>query len=124
VKAGSRILVALTLLLVASGDVLAQSSVDSRVQRLEETVQALERRIASLEAQLREQSTPTRAAPGKENWRKLQNGMSEGDVEKLLGSPSHVSSNQVFISWRYDVPSVGYVEFNAKSRKVESWIEP
>lgn len=114
--------IALSFLLVVAGEVFAQSSVDSRVQRLEETIQILERRVASLETQLREQSSASSVAIDKVNWRKLKHGMSERDVESLLGSPSKVDANQVFFTWYYG--DRGYVRFDTTSRKVDGWREP
>lgn len=116
--------VALAFLLVAPVQVFAQESVESRVRGLEETVQLLERRVASLEAELRERSAPARVTPGKENWRKLRNGMSEGEVELLLGSPSKVNANQNFFTWYYGYPSGGDDRFDTRSRKVNGWSEP
>src|SRR6478752_6327399 len=84
-----------------SGAVFAQSSVDARVQKLEETIQILERRVASLESQLREQHAPATAAPDKSNWRKLKQGMSQGEVEQLLGSPSKVNERGMSTAWFY-----------------------
>ena len=109
------------ILAVASSNAFAQSGVDSRVQRLEETVQALERRVASLEAQLRERGVPTRVAPGKEGWRKLQKGMTESEVEELLGSPSKVNVFSTFSVWRYGVG--GRVQFD-DDKRVDGWSEP
>ena len=116
--------VAPVLLLLASSQLFAQSSDDVRVQRLEEAVRALERRVATLENQLRERKAPATVASGKVNWRKLQNGMSEGDVELLLGSPSKVDVNPSFITWYYGYPLGGRVQFNADSRAVQGWSEP
>ena len=118
------LLVAAALLTLGFGEATAQTNSESRVAKLEETVRLLELRVAVLEDQLRDVATPTRIAPEKVNWRKLRSGMSEGDVEQLLGSPSKVNANQVFFIWYYGYPSGGHVEFNANSRKVEGWTEP
>src|SRR5262245_48408232 len=119
--AAPSLLAALVFFLATSGQVPAQSNIDSRVQKLEETIQALERRVASLEAQLRERSAPAGAPPGKEGWRKLQSGMTESEVERLLGSPSKVDANPVVVHWQYER---GYVEFDARSHTVRGWSEP
>ena len=50
-------------LLLASGELFGQSSIDSRVQKLEETVRTLERRVAALEDQLRERNASHDLAP-------------------------------------------------------------
>ena len=71
----------LLLLLAVSSQVSAQSTVESGLRELEETVRVLERRVTDLEEQLHERSAPAPVASDKLNWRKLQKGMSEGDVE-------------------------------------------
>ena len=123
-------------LLLASGELFAQSSIDSRVQKLEETVRALERRVAALEDQLRERNAshdlapalpaPPSAAPptvasDKAKWRKLRRGMSEGDVEQLLGSPTRVDAFKSGAVWHYGW--MGQVQFDGNAR-LESWHEP
>ena len=114
----------LLLLLAATGGASAQSTVESRVQKLEETVRVLERRVADLEAQLRERSALAPVASDKVKWRKLQKGMSEGDVEKLLGSPSKVDAYGSFTIWHYGDPFGGKVQFDGRSRAVTGWHEP
>jgi hypothetical protein len=114
--------VALAFLVMTPVQTFAQESVDSRVRVLEETIQLLERRVASLEDQLRERSAPTSVAPGKEDWRKLRNGMPADEVESLLGSPSKVDSSKYTFMWYYE--SGGRVRFDTESRKVEGWTEP
>lgn len=121
------LLASLLCIFAVSGESFAQSSVDSRVQRLEEIIQNLERRVASLEAQLRERSSPISVPSGKESWRKLKSGMSEGDVEQLLGSPSKINAFGSFSVWYYENPSgergLGRVQFDSKG-KVDGWSEP
>jgi hypothetical protein len=110
--------------LAASGAVLAQSSVDDRVQKLEETIQVLERRIASLEAQLREQGAPASVAPDKANWRKLKQGMTPAQVEQLLGSPANVDEYGISTTWSYGPNREGSVTFYGTPRKTIRWSEP
>ena len=113
------------LLLVAPyGEAREQSGSDARVQRLEEAVHVLERRVAALEAQIGEPSRPANGAHDNANWRNLKRGMSEAEVERLLGSPSNVSESEYDIMWRYYDPSLGYLVFDAKSRKLTRWSEP
>jgi hypothetical protein len=101
------------------GQLLAQSAVDERVEKLEETVRALERRIASLEDQLGQRSSSAPVAPNKANWRKLERGMSAKDVEQLLGSPWKVDANPYRTLWFY---GDGIVELGSRGR-VEGWSE-
>jgi len=110
--------------LQASGAELAQSSVDARVQKLEATIQILERRIASLEAQLREQGAPASVAPDRANWRRLKQGMTQAEVEQLLGSPSKVDEQGVTTNWWYGGYGGGSVSFYGTPRKVNRWSEP
>jgi hypothetical protein len=116
------ICIPLTFLLLAPMQAFAQeSSIESKVRALEDTVQLLERRMASLEAELREQSAPASIPSGKENWRKLEKGMSEADVERLLGSPSKIDAYGPMTIWHY---GGGSVRFDGDSRTVNAWFEP
>jgi hypothetical protein len=100
----------------------AQSGADPRIERLEQSIRALESRVASLEAQLAERPpSASQAAPANAKWRKLKNGMTESDVEKLLGSPERVSSMPIGVLWQY--PPGGSVSFS-KSHTVIAWSEP
>jgi TolA-binding protein len=124
VKANRCLWVPLLLLLVTPLEVLAQSSVDARMQKLEETIRALERRVAELETELREQKKHAPVPNDKVSWRKLQKGMSEGDVEKLLGSPEKIDVFGSFTLWHYNYPGGGQVQFDGRNRTVSSWHEP
>lgn len=118
-----RYLFALSILLF-SGQTFPQSSAESRVDKLEETVRILERRVATLEEQLSQRKTALPTPKEKVNWRRLQRGLSEADVERLLGSPTRVEANPGFTVWYYDDPDGGEVHFDSQSRKVEGWQEP
>ncbi|HEF4758238.1 TPA: hypothetical protein SAN82_000636 [Pseudomonas putida] len=111
------------LLFASSGQLFAQSSVESRVDRLEETVRILERRVTTLEDQLRQRIATPSIPPDKVNWRRLQKGLSEADVERLLGSPTKVDAYGDYTLWHYGSHG-GQVEFGAESRTVEGWHEP
>jgi outer membrane protein assembly factor BamE (lipoprotein component of BamABCDE complex) len=113
------------LFLLVSNQLFAQSNVDERVQKLEETVRVLESRVASLENQLSEQTSPAPISTDSANWRKLKRGMSERDVEKLLGSPTKVdASSTIETVWYYGSPVRGSVRFYAHSGKVIAWRQP
>lgn len=118
------LLASFVLILVTSGQVIGQPSAESRVNKLEETVRLLERRVATLEDQLRQRNGAVAIPPDKVNWRRLQKGLSEADVEKLLGSPSKVDAFRSFTIWYYGYPSGGQVQFDGMSRTVSSWSEP
>ena len=120
-----RCLFALSVLpFASSGQVLAQSSVESRVGKLEETVRILERRVAAPGDQLHQRNTASSIPPDKVNWRRLKTGLSETDVESLLGSPTKVDANPVFTTLRYGDQDGGEVQFDAKSHTVMGWQEP
>lgn len=123
-KASHCLWIPLILLFTAPGGALAQSSIDSRVQKLEETIRALELRVSSLEEHLRERQRRSTVASDKVSWRKLQKGMSESDVEKLLGSPSRVHAFGSFTIWHYETPLGGQVQFDGDRRTVTGWREP
>ena len=110
--------IAPVLLLLASSPLFAQSTVDERVEKLEETVRVLESRVASLEDQLGERSSSAPVPPGKANWRKLKRGMSAKEVEQLLGSPERVSAYPSFTFWDYQDGAV-----TLRSGRVEHWRE-
>jgi len=106
---------------IASSQVFAQSGADPRIERLEQSIEALERRVASLEAQLRERPSASQVAPANVKWRKLKNGMTESDVEQVLGSPERVDHMSLGVVWSY--PSLGRVSFD-RSHTVIAWSEP
>jgi outer membrane protein assembly factor BamE (lipoprotein component of BamABCDE complex) len=116
----------LLLLLLFSAPTFAQtaSSVDSRVQKLEEVVRALELRVATLEKQLAERQVISSVPADKVLWRKLKNGMTQSDVEGLLGSPTRIDNFDLFVVWRYGDSMGGDVQFDGRSGTVTSWHEP
>ena len=65
-----------------------------------------------------------RVVAGKPNWRGLQVGMKQGDVEQLLGSPSRVDVSPVSTRWYYGDHREGEVQFDTDSRRVKGWREP
>lgn len=117
-KPMSCLLVSLFIALANSGQAFAQSSAESRVDKLEDTVRALERRVLTLEDQLRQRNAPLAIPSDKANWRKLQPGQSEAEVEKLLGSPSRIDAFGPFTIWHYGDTSRGRVQFDGRSRTV------
>lgn len=95
------------------------------MEKLEEVVRLLERRVATLEDQLRQRKNAAPSIPpDKVGWRKLQKGLSEVEVEGLLGSPTKVDAFGSFTIWHYGFPSGGQVQFDGRSRTVSGWQEP
>lgn len=120
------LLVPFLLLAITSGPAGAQVAVEARVQKLEDSIRVLERRVTELEARQPGQPLPaaTQVMPGNAKWRKLQRGMSESEVESILGSPSRVDAYGSFTSWQYGDGLGGDVTFDGGSRTVRSWHEP
>ncbi len=114
----------LVVLLVLPQGAMAQTSADSRIEKLEEAVRVLERKVADLESELRERKKAPAVPADKAAWRKLQKGMSESAVEELLGSPSKIDVFGSFTIWHYGDPVGGEVQFDGRSRTVNSWHEP
>lgn len=117
-------MIGLATLVLVSSQSIAQESAESGTLKLQETVRVLEQRVAAIEAQLRKTGTPTRVVAGKPNWRGLQVGMKQGDVEQLLGSPSRVDVSPVSTRWYYGDHREGEVQFDTDSRRVKGWREP
>lgn len=90
-------------------------------QQLEEKIILLEKRISTIEDQLREGKAPIQAPPGKASWRQLKKGMSEAEVEGLLGSPAKIENYGSFSIWNYQ--KGGSVQFN-EDALVKGWFEP
>ena len=110
--------------------VFSEPATEARLLELEQTVEQLQQRITTLEKKLG-QSEPKSSIvlqPGNykeiRNWRQLRKGMSEQDVERLLGSAGKVVVSTYTIWWWYNDPGEGHVSFDAQSRKVEGWSEP
>lgn len=69
--------------------------------------------IESLEAELAK--TPENRVPrDRQGWRQLEMGMSEEEVEELLGAPGSVDADRRGVTWHYDI--TGYVDFDSRSQ--------
>ncbi len=114
----------LSLLLSCAVSAYAQSAPETRLEKLEETIRVLERRVANLEEQLRQRSAAPQIPSDKVAWRKLKQGMSEAEVEALLGSPTRVDAFGSFTVWIFGNQSRARVQFDGRSRTVTGWHEP
>lgn len=103
---------------------MAQSGAESRIEKLEESVRILDRRVAALEEQLRQRSSNPGTPPDKANWRRLERGLSQAEVEKLLGSPTKVEAFGSITVWHYGYPAGGQIQFDGRSQTVRGWQEP
>lgn len=117
------------LLITAPCVGLAQSHAEARIANLERVTAQLIQRVAALEVRLGQKpSMPVMGSTDNpkdvQNWRRLRRDMNEGDVERLLGSPTKVDANPVFVTWYYGDSGRGRVQFDARSGLVEGWEEP
>jgi outer membrane protein assembly factor BamE (lipoprotein component of BamABCDE complex) len=119
------------IVLIAPSLALSGPAFEARLAELERTVQNLQLRIAALEARPAQADAVTRKTsinPGNSrdinNWRQLRMGMSENDVECLLGSPGKVTAEMMFTNWYYNNSSGGEVNFFGEPGKVNGWREP
>jgi hypothetical protein len=122
VKPYRNLLFLILLGLAIPATVLAQPADESGAQQLEARMKELERRVAALEAQQRERKASAPVPTDKINWRQLKKGMTESEVEKLLGSPTRVQAFGSFTLWQYG--GRGEVQFDGESRTVTGWHEP
>ena len=68
------------------------------------------------------QAAPTGAPwKDKQNWRRLQRGMSRDAVVRILGDPETIRKYSSFETWHY--PLGGHVSFDEAGR-ITSWFEP
>ncbi|MNF97322.1 hypothetical protein D3C84_801480 [compost metagenome] len=73
---------------------------------------------------MRQRNAAPSMPPDKVNWRRLQKGLPEAGVERLLGSLTKVEAFDGFTIWHYGDPDGGEGQFDAKSRAVSGWQEP
>ena len=105
-------------------------SLEARISALERTyeyvLKILSRRnttpaLRPLDSEI--QPAPTEEGPrtDKQNWRRLQKGMTREAVTRILGDPERINRYSTWESWNY--PGFGYVTFDENGR-VRSWSEP
>ena len=100
------------IILIAPCLALSEPASETRIADLERTVLNLLQRVAALEARLPiadERARTTSIKPGNsldiQNWRQLRTGMSEHDVERLLGSPKKIIVyGEYSFKWFYNYP--------------------
>ena len=105
------------------------SADENEIQRLQQKISELEERIQCLEKLLNEcqygyntQMSVVFEWENKKNWRKLEIGMTESQVEGILGEPAKMIKG-VRTLWYYPNKYCGYVSFDEKGRLL-SWNEP
>jgi hypothetical protein len=117
-------LVALLSAAGAGAETSDAATAQQEIGELKRTVQQLNSRIESLEHQLSEQpkATPPSVAPDtsrgdaskpspltalRENWQKVERGLSVQAVEELLGHPQRTAQVEAKTVWYYSYPDVG-----------------
>lgn len=107
----------------------ASAADDGDVVRLKERIFELEERVRSLESQLKEcksypvrENSPSEGWRNKKNWRMLEIGMEQGEVEELLGEPLKIIQGFRTL-WYYPNLYRGYVSFDEEG-SVTGWSEP
>ena len=118
-----RLAFAVVLLLVGSFSSYAHDS--DRIEQLEREIQETKQRLLILESMLQnknDEKEPVITDDGwnsVDNWRKLANGLSTRQVQKILGYPERISGVKNAV-WYYK--NGGIVKFN--DGNLESWSEP
>lgn len=102
---------------------------DPQVQKLQQRVMELENRVRDLEASLRSCVESAVAAKGddlgwqnKKNWRRLELGMPQDQVEAILGEPVKIIRGYRTL-WYYPNIYCGYVSFDDEGH-LSGWSEP
>ncbi len=120
------LLALLSLLILAPLSIRAQ---EDDIGQLRQRIAELETRIKDLETQLEgcvgyleKKNVDPGAWRNKKNWRKLEIGMLQVDVESLLGGPVKVIQG-IRTLWYYPNMYCGYVSFD-ESGRLTGWSEP
>jgi hypothetical protein len=93
-----------------------------KVAELEHKVQKLESMPRDREDSSTEWNKPDHGWQNKKNWRLLKLGMTEDQVEKILGNPvKHIQGVRTL--WYYPSIYCGYVSFDENGR-LAGWNEP
>ena len=105
------------------------SAEEDEIQRLQKKISELEERIRGLETLLNEyqikesvQVSSVYEWENKKNWRKLEIGMNESQVQKILGEPAKMIKG-VRTLWYYPNKYCGYVSFD-ENGCLSGWNEP
>ena len=103
----------------------SDGAIESRLNDLEKRVSALEQSPSKSIKKSKEKSAESNASgwKNKANWRALRNGMSENEVRQLLGEAGKIDSASYGITWHYNYPGGGRVNFNANTKVVDGWSE-
>ena len=106
--------------------VFALSQNVERIEALEKRVAQLEKQLDDLEKVVVHYSNNKKVSGGNpksiSNWRKLEKGMSQSNVRRLLGEPKKVNGGYLTY-WYYSSSSLSqYVIFD-NNEKVHGWAE-
>jgi peptidoglycan hydrolase CwlO-like protein len=99
------------------------AELQKKVERLEERVSELEKLVEELRQQnlspIKITAPPeSKKSQVKQNWRRLQEGMSMEQVEQLLGVPPNIRGG-AYTTWSYEPGSVTFYH-----GEVTNWSEP
>ena len=105
--------------------------IKAKVEKLKQKVAKLESRVAQLEKVLLSNENIRSSSQrivnsdkwnNRQNWRKLERGMSKAEVKQILGEPDRIDAGSVTY-WHYsDIFTSGDVTF--MDGKVYGWSEP
>ena len=120
------------MLLTSSASALLCVTVPAQAQ--EDRIRQLERRVEQLEKRMNRQTAPntedkkgvarTGEWRSRANWRTLKRGMTESDVQAILGEPQKIDVNQSFFTWHWNYPGGPEARFMTNDRRLEGWSEP
>lgn len=92
---------------------------DSRTQR---DIETLRRHYRMTQPERRDGAGLDVQVRTRENWRRLRVGMTEAEVESLLGRPDRIDILESEVRWHYDREhDKGWVGFTGDSRAVLEW---
>lgn len=104
-------------------------SLQAKVEKLQQKVSQLETRVAKLEKLLLSNESDSKSSQAvndskpwenKQNWRKLERGMSKDEVSQILGEPDDIMTSGPSSYWRY--ANGGSVNFYDED--LDGWHEP
>lgn len=119
------------------GSALAQQNetevLQTKVEKLQQKVAQLENRVSQLEkvllsnknaSPISRRSINSEKWKNKQNWRKLERGMSKEQVEEILGEPQQIIVSSSVLSLFSEKWEYGSGDVSFSDAEVTGWIEP
>ena len=106
-------------------------ALQAKVEKLQQKVSQLERKVARLEKLflINKNTTPSSQNSlnsdgwrDKQNWRRLEKGMSKVEVKQILGEPGKINTSSYGDTWYYPDALGGSIDFDGG--RVVGWSEP